>query len=286
MLITHVVEITKAGVPSNKVVVGVASYGRSFAMADPGCDGQDCFYLGDKVTSMATKGPCTDTAGYISNAEIKAILSDATRVTNSYVDSHSNSNILVYDGNQWVGWMSDGIKGMRKTLYKGLNMGGVTDWADDLDDYHDSPPPPSSSWSELIVEVKAGKEPNMGDYTENGNWSSLDCSDPSMDYLDYTPAQRWAMMDGKDAWTDVINVWKTRWEPKGNVRFSEALAAMCGGNADANCETFLKTNNCDSTLQNSGCSKHPASSEIWNSVVLIHEACCTHLTANSARQSS
>jgi hypothetical protein len=143
----------------------MSSYGRSFAMADPGCYNQDYFYLGDKLHSMATKGPCTDTAGYISNAEIKAILSDTDRAIRSYIDSGSHSNILVYDGDQWVGWMRNGIKSQRSTLYRGLNIGGVTDWAADLSDYYDTPPPPSSSWSDLILDLKAGKNPNLGGIT-------------------------------------------------------------------------------------------------------------------------
>jgi hypothetical protein len=32
--------ITKAGVPSNQIAVGVASYARSFQMVDPSCTGK------------------------------------------------------------------------------------------------------------------------------------------------------------------------------------------------------------------------------------------------------
>lgn len=39
--------ITKAGVASNKVVVGVTSYGRSFKMAEPGCMGPQCLFTGN-----------------------------------------------------------------------------------------------------------------------------------------------------------------------------------------------------------------------------------------------
>jgi GH18 family chitinase len=46
--------IAKAGVPSNKVVVGVSSYGRSFGMMDPSCRGPMCTYAGP--TSGALSG--------------------------------------------------------------------------------------------------------------------------------------------------------------------------------------------------------------------------------------
>lgn len=56
--------ITKAGVLVNKVVVGIAGYGRSFGMVDPSCTGPECLFTGPDST--ATPGACTDTAGYIS----------------------------------------------------------------------------------------------------------------------------------------------------------------------------------------------------------------------------
>lgn len=64
--------ITKAGVPSNKVLVGVSSYGQSFRMSDPSCMGPTYFFTGLK--SGAAKWECTDTAGYIANAEVNRII--------------------------------------------------------------------------------------------------------------------------------------------------------------------------------------------------------------------
>ena len=66
--------ITKAGVPTNQIFVGEASYGRSFKMAEADCTDSMCRFTGDSQHSNAQKGVCTDTAGYISQAEIMEII--------------------------------------------------------------------------------------------------------------------------------------------------------------------------------------------------------------------
>jgi chitinase len=137
--------ITKAGVPSNKLAVGVASYDRSFQLTTEGCTGPMCTYTGGG--SGAYPGPCTSTAGYISNAEIRAIsggtgsCQDSTGAVHqidsysSYFDEDSQSDVAVYDGTQWIGYMNNDTKQDRTKLYKSLNMAGVIDWAVDLNGY-------------------------------------------------------------------------------------------------------------------------------------------------------
>lgn len=53
--------ITKAGVSADKVIVGMARYGRSFAMSQAGCTGPMCTFTGDRLNSNAAPGPCTNT---------------------------------------------------------------------------------------------------------------------------------------------------------------------------------------------------------------------------------
>jgi GH18 family chitinase len=60
--------ITKAGVPSNKIVVGVTSYARSFQMVDPSCSEPDCPFTGPE--SGATPRSCTQARFKTSRKEI------------------------------------------------------------------------------------------------------------------------------------------------------------------------------------------------------------------------
>ncbi|KAH7041443.1 glycoside hydrolase superfamily, partial [Microdochium trichocladiopsis] len=130
---THssLVMITKAGVPSHKVVVGITSYGRSFKMASAGCRGPDCTFLGDNGNSLAKKGRCTDTAGYISDFEIGEIV-DKGGLIKTWYDDKTDSDYLVYEATEWVAYMGNATKQRRMAQYKRMNFGGTSDWAIDL----------------------------------------------------------------------------------------------------------------------------------------------------------
>jgi hypothetical protein len=279
LLTLKLLQITKAGVPSSKVVVGVSSYGRSFAMADASCHTSDCLFTGTAVESNAAEGPCTGTPGYISDAEIYDIINGnasplgtrQSRVNQDYVDTASNSRIIVYDDTQWVAFMDDDIRIQRAALYQGLSMGGTTNWASDLETYNEAPNS-GGSWNTFVSNVMLGVDPYIeGERT--GNWVNIDCNDQSIEDLrGLTPQQRWSMMDGANAWADVLEVWKI--DQVNGMKFTQSVAATINAPQQADCGTLLGINNCDQTLQCNGfigSGSGAAGYEIWNSMVFIHE---------------
>ena len=95
-----------------------------------------CTYVGPD--SGATPGVCINTAGYISNTKINRIIDEHDSAENIYNEG-SDSNILVYDSTQWVAYMNGVTRRSRTEYYQGLNMGGTTDWAVDLQSFSNSP---------------------------------------------------------------------------------------------------------------------------------------------------
>ncbi|ORY57858.1 killer toxin alpha/beta [Pseudomassariella vexata] len=124
--------ITKAGVSTNQIFVGESSYGRSFKMAKAGCDGPMCRYLGDGTNSLAAKGRCTGTSGYIANAEIKAIIELQETPIKSWYDEKTDTDYLVYNQTEWVAFMSTDTKKKRRDSWRSKNFAGTIDWAVDL----------------------------------------------------------------------------------------------------------------------------------------------------------
>ncbi|PYI03570.1 glycoside hydrolase [Aspergillus sclerotiicarbonarius CBS 121057] len=126
--------ITKAGVPAKKVVPGLALYGRSFQMENSSCSGPECHFTGP--SSGAEPGPCTETAGYISNYEIYQIIGEAENPdvygNISIRQYQDEGDVLIYDDNNWVSWLSPSSYASRRSWTDGLNFAGTSDWAVDL----------------------------------------------------------------------------------------------------------------------------------------------------------
>jgi hypothetical protein len=263
--------VTKAGVPGEKVVVGVTSYGRSFKMAAAGCWGPNCLFTGDRLNSNAKKGVCTGTAGYIADAEIAEILANPGRVVRSFVDPSSNSDILVYDDTEWVGYMSPATKRARTTLYSSWGMGGTTDWAVDLQQYHD-PPAPSTSWNGFKLSILAGDDPKY-DRSRSGTWTTHDCThDMIVAEFDDPPSVRWETLGAEDAWRDVVRIWKDN-DKRREIGFIQSVTSTLHIGGDSNCG-FLLADSCQAEPCPDGANGNtsgPAAELIWNSMVKLHK---------------
>ncbi|ENH66898.1 Killer toxin subunits alpha/beta [Fusarium oxysporum f. sp. cubense race 1] len=122
--------VTKAGVEARKLVVGVSSYGRSFKMSSARCKGPTCTFTGPE--SGAAKGKCTNTAGYISNAELNALIHSHSGDVEKWHDAKTDSDYMIFDDTNWVAYMSEETKQGRTAKYKSLNFGGTSDWEIDL----------------------------------------------------------------------------------------------------------------------------------------------------------
>ncbi|KAJ5114021.1 hypothetical protein N7456_002555 [Penicillium angulare] len=269
--------ITKAGVPSNKVVVGVSSYGRSFKMTTAGCTGPDCTYEGTE--SEAYPGPCTQTNGYIANAEISEII--ATNPTATTSTDESFSNILVYNETEWVSYMDKDNKADRDLIYTAYSMGGSVNWAVDLAEFNDVPADAYDvdsdgsqvlleTWASIVKSVDQGTDPFVhGD--RNGNWTNVTCSDRAVQgALDIPADQRWSELDCDDAWADAVQVYKDYYPKK---YFTTAISTVYHGPENMKCGLLSETSNCNAvqtceasyTAEGAGAGGY----EIINSLVAI-----------------
>jgi hypothetical protein len=266
--------ITKAGVPGSKVVVGVTSYGRSFEMAQAGCWGPDCRFTGTRLISNAKKGVCTGTSGYIADAEIAEIMQTPERVVKSYLDTSSNSDILVYDNNQWVGYMSSATKNVRTFLYTAWGLGGTTDWATDLQKYNPAPYP-QDDWLTYKMIGLAGGNPDTDD-TRTGGWTDFNCTHIVTRHpQDYTPSERWKAANADAAWLDIVRIWKvTDSKRPGGGNFMTTVTDVLDMRGQTHCE-LIQGCSCDAfgdcPKSADGDFSGPAAEFIYNSLVRIHQ---------------
>ena len=134
--------IQRAGVPSNKIILGIGFYGRSFKLTDPSCNTpgictfQDPGPLNsdiDNYSNLATPGRCTQSGGTLASFEIQEIIRDQ-KLTPVF-DRTAISKLLTYNnGKEWIGYDDDETVAIKATKAREQCLGGLVVWALDLDD--------------------------------------------------------------------------------------------------------------------------------------------------------
>lgn len=211
------VMITKAGVPSSKVIVGLASYGRQFKMTDPSCTSANCTFTGPDA--KGTPGRCTNIPDYIANAEIEEILHKNPHA--KAYDHDGSSKYMTYDGN-WVSYMDNKDKITRTNLYKGMHFGGVVDWAIDLNSFEFDDKYAGHNTGGLTGDhgpksggfgVKKGTGP-ASKCGEDDSWKEVQCDTPGIAQENMASAARWTDVKADAAWCAGIKHWTSERDDK------------------------------------------------------------------------
>jgi hypothetical protein len=229
--------ITKAGVPSHKLTVGITSYGRQFKMTDPNCSNANCTYVGPQ--GAGTPGRCTAAPEYISNAEIKEIIQNNPSA--KVIDAGDSSKVMTYDRN-WVSYMDDKDKIARTNLWKGMNFGGIIDWAIDLNtfdfDEGGSITPGNSKNTQGMRSGGFHEKATVADTCrKDDSWKSVRC--PAQGERDIA----WADAETDGAWCAALSRWNSM-PKRESDRFTDVVAQFLGNSQGFQCDSLVTGNGC------------------------------------------
>lgn len=115
------------GAPRDKIMLGMATYGRGFQLADPGNNG-----LGAPIAGPNTPGEFTREAGYLAYYEV-CIMRNTPGTNYVYNDEHQAP--YVYNGNQWVGFDDTRSLQAKVDYMRDGGFGGYFVWVMDTDDF-------------------------------------------------------------------------------------------------------------------------------------------------------
>ncbi|KAJ1063619.1 hypothetical protein K5549_000116 [Capra hircus] len=112
------------GMPAEKVVMGIPTYGRSFTLASAETA------VGAPASGPGATGPITKSSGFLAYYEICRFLQGAkiTRLQDQQVP-------YAVKGNQWVGYDDVESVETKVQFLKNLNLGGAMIWSIDMDDF-------------------------------------------------------------------------------------------------------------------------------------------------------
>lgn len=110
------------GVKEEKVVLGMAFYGRAFTLADPGCTSPGCVYA-----SGGNKQSCSHEISVVLNSEIVDI--QKRTGAKSVLLKDAAVKQMVYDSDQWVTYDDEDTFQLRADFARRQGLGGLMVWA-------------------------------------------------------------------------------------------------------------------------------------------------------------
>jgi chitinase len=117
------------GIDPGYVTLGLGWYGRSFTLSDPTCSTPNGIC---QFSAGGNPGPCSNSAGTLSNAEILQVLAQ-TGAKPSF-DSTAAVKWITWDSNQWVSYDDGETMKLKIDAANKLCLGGIMIWSVDQDD--------------------------------------------------------------------------------------------------------------------------------------------------------
>jgi len=143
-----------AGVPSEKIVLGLASYSRSFTLTSTASG------LQAPTNGAGIAGPCTRQAGFLAYYEILTLIAAGAKVSRI---PETLEPYITWD-NQWAGYDDETSLAVKVDYIGANNLGGGMFWAIDLDDFNAGYPLIALVSEELIQSNgSSGTDPGTDD---------------------------------------------------------------------------------------------------------------------------
>lgn len=122
--------LLEAGLSSDRLMMGLPLYGKSFTLQDPSNHGLNA------PASAGTAGPYTRTAGTLAYYEIcESINQGGWTIVQ---DEQHRMGPYAYKGNQWVSYDDEGSLALKAQFIKDYNLAGAMVWDLAYDDFHNN----------------------------------------------------------------------------------------------------------------------------------------------------
>jgi chitinase len=216
------------GVDPGKINLGLAWYGRTYKLANPGCTEIGCPFKGPGAA-----GKCTAFEGVLSSSEITEMW--WAKGLQQHLNSTAMVKYMVYDNDNWVGFDDIETHHMKEKFANSRCLGGLMYWSVDYD-----PRSKMSEGSTKFPNKEHGSGDLLGQYgdvcTTNRGWETKKCR-PSTGDMDVSQDNKvvWTEAAAGGLWCETIERMKREFTPTGSLskdfnanKESERIAALMG----------------------------------------------------------